>query len=187
MWVELSVDFGDNRFERDRRVDGMVNASSANSRPVIVETDPFNRKVTAMWKTGLVCSVLLLVLSGRLAAAEPQRSSEPLGDSISRGVRQVESKLRETWAEIQRGTQRMTVEARVYARLYWDKSLVNATLAIEGRDDGVVVLKGSVPSVAAQQRDGRIGPIDRWRQQGDRPVGRRSGPAGGGKIDFAAT
>ena len=105
-----------------------------------------------MWKTGLVCSALLLMLSGGLAAAEPQRSGEPIGDSISRGVRQVESKLRETWAEIQRGTQRMTVEARVYARLYWDKSLVNATLAIEGRDDGVVVLKGSVPSVAAQQR-----------------------------------
>jgi osmotically-inducible protein OsmY len=80
------------------------------------------------------------------------KDSDSIGDKIDRGVKQVEAKLRETWADIQRATRRMTVEARVYARLYWDKSLANALLKIEVKDEGVIVLKGSVPSPEAKHR-----------------------------------
>jgi osmotically-inducible protein OsmY len=46
----------------------------------------------------------------------------------------------------------MTVQGRVYARLYWDKSLAEAPFQVETKDGGVVVLKGSVPSAEAKHR-----------------------------------
>jgi len=81
-----------------------------------------------------------------------EKDSDSIGDKIDRGVKKVEAKLRETWADIQRATRRMTVEARVYARLYWDKSLADALLKIEVKDEGVIVLKGSVPTADAKHR-----------------------------------
>ena len=81
-----------------------------------------------------------------------EKDSDSIGDKIDRGVKKVEAKLRETWADIQRATRRMTVEARVYARLYWDKSLADALLKIEVKDEGVIVLKGSVPTAEAKHR-----------------------------------
>jgi osmotically-inducible protein OsmY len=98
---------------------------------------------------GAVCVVLVC---GGLNAFGQQKDSDSLGDKLDRGVRQVESKLRETWADIKRTTRRMTVEGRVYARLYWDKSLADAPFQIETKNGGVVVLKGSVPSHEAKRR-----------------------------------
>ena len=71
---------------------------------------------------------------------------------LDRGVRAVESRLRETWGDIKQATHRMTIQGRVYARLYWDKSLADATIRIETKDKGVVVLKGSVPTREARRR-----------------------------------
>jgi osmotically-inducible protein OsmY len=105
-----------------------------------------------MWRS-VVLGIALSAFFGLTATAGAQEpAKESLGDSVSRGVREIEAKLRETWADVQRGTQRMTVQGRVYARLYWDKSLVGATIDIESRDGGIVVLKGSVPNISAQQR-----------------------------------
>ena len=57
-----------------------------------------------------------------------------------------------TWGDIKRATHRMTVQGRVYARLYWDKSLADAPFQVETKNGGVVVLKGSVPSAEAKHR-----------------------------------
>ena len=105
-----------------------------------------------MSRTLLRGAVCVLVVCGALRAVGQQKDSDSLGDKVDRGVRAVESRLRETWGDIKRGTHRMTVQGRVYARLYWDKSLTDATLTIETKDGGVVVLKGSVPSRDAKRR-----------------------------------
>jgi osmotically-inducible protein OsmY len=81
-----------------------------------------------------------------------QKDSDSLGDKVNRGLERAEKKLRETWGDIQKATHRMTVQGRVYARLYWDKSLAEAPFQVETKDGGVVVLKGSVPSAEAKHR-----------------------------------
>ena len=81
-----------------------------------------------------------------------QKDSDSLGDKVNRGLERAEKKLRETWGDIQKATHRMTVQGRVYARLYWDKSLADAPFQVETKDGGVVVLKGSVPSAEAKHR-----------------------------------
>jgi osmotically-inducible protein OsmY len=87
-----------------------------------------------------------------LAAFGQQKDSDSIGEKVDRGVRAVESRLRETWGDIKRATHRMTVQGRVYARLYWDKSLADSSIQIEPKDKGVIVLKGSVPSREAKRR-----------------------------------
>jgi len=98
---------------------------------------------------GAVCVV---IFCGALRAGAQQKDSDSISDKVDRGVRAVESRLRETWGDIKRGTHRMTIQGRVYARLYWDKSLADATLTIETKDGGVVILKGSVPTREARRR-----------------------------------
>jgi osmotically-inducible protein OsmY len=97
-------------------------------------------------------AVCVLVVGTALSAVGQKQDSDSIGDKIDRGVRDVESKLRESWGDIKRGTHRMTVQGRVYARLYWDKSLADANLKIEAKDGGVVVLKGTVPNRDAKRR-----------------------------------
>ena len=102
---------------------------------------------------GAVCVLVVCGVIGHERGVMGQdKDSDSIGDKIDRGVKKVEAKLRETWVDIQRATRRMTVEARVYARLYWDKSLADALLKIEVKDEGVIVLKGSVPTLDAKHR-----------------------------------
>jgi osmotically-inducible protein OsmY len=98
---------------------------------------------------GALCVVVFCTV---LTAVGQQKDSDSFGDKVDRGLRQAESKLRETWGDIKRATHRMTVQGRVYARLYWDKSLADAPFQVETKNGGVVVLKGSVPSAEAKHR-----------------------------------
>jgi osmotically-inducible protein OsmY len=97
-------------------------------------------------------AVCVLVAGTALVAVGQKQDSDSIGDKIDRGVRDVESKLRESWGDIKRGTHRMTVQGRVYARLYWDKALADGNLKIEAKDGGVVVLKGTVSNRDARRR-----------------------------------
>jgi osmotically-inducible protein OsmY len=97
-------------------------------------------------------AVCVLVMGTALVAVGQKQDSDSIGDKIDRGVRDVESKLRESWGDIKRGTHRMTVQGRVYARLYWDKALADGNLKIEAKDGGVVVLKGTVSNRDARRR-----------------------------------
>ena len=98
---------------------------------------------------GAVC---VLVCCGALYAVGQQKDSDSVGDKVDRELRRAESKIRETWGDVQRATHRMTVQGRVYARLYWDKSLADAPYKVETKDGGVVVLKGSVTTHEAKRR-----------------------------------
>jgi osmotically-inducible protein OsmY len=97
-------------------------------------------------------AICVVFVGVALGAFGQQKDSDSIGDKVDRGVREVESRLRDTWGDIKRGTHRMTIQGRVYARLYWDKSLADGTIRIETKDKGVVVLKGSVPTREAKRR-----------------------------------
>lgn len=95
------------------------------------------------------------VLTGILlapAAAQEQGLGERLGERIDRGIRQLSSELQEEWAEVRGAVERMSVQARVYSRLHWDKALATSEIDIEVREGDVIVLMGRVPSAAAKQK-----------------------------------
>jgi osmotically-inducible protein OsmY len=105
-----------------------------------------------MSRTPLRGAVCVLVFCGALNAVGQQKDSDSITDKVDRGVQRVESKLRETWSDITRATHRMTIQGRVYARLYWDKSLADAPFKVEPKNGGVIILKGSVPNHEAKRR-----------------------------------
>jgi osmotically-inducible protein OsmY len=94
----------------------------------------------------------VLLVGSAFTAFGQQKDSDSISDKVDRGVREVESRLKEGWGDIKRATHRMTVQGRVYARLYWDKSLTDSSIRIEPKDKGVIVLKGSVPTREAKRR-----------------------------------
>jgi osmotically-inducible protein OsmY len=98
---------------------------------------------------GAVCAILLC---GTIKVVGQQDDSNSISNKVNRGIEQAESKLRETWGDIKKATHRMSIEGRVYARLYWDKSLTDAPWKLEARNGGVIVLKGSVPTSEAKHR-----------------------------------
>jgi osmotically-inducible protein OsmY len=100
----------------------------------------------------LSATLCVFFVCGTLQAVGQQKDSDSLGDKVERGVRKAEAKLRETWGDIKKSTRRMTIEGRVYARLYWDKALADAPYKIESKEEGVIVLKGSVPNAEARHR-----------------------------------
>jgi osmotically-inducible protein OsmY len=105
-----------------------------------------------MSRTLMRAAFCILLVGTGFAAFGQQKDSDSLGDKVDRGVRAVESRLRESWGDIKKATHRMTLQGRVYARLYWDKALADSTIQIEPKDKGVIVLKGSVPSREAKRR-----------------------------------
>lgn len=103
-----------------------------------------------MSRAFLSVAVCGLVLGGVLTAVG-QEKEDSIRDKVSRGLERAEEKLRETWADVKKATHRMTVQGRVYARLYWDKQLADAPFQVESKNGGVIVLKGSVPTSEAKR------------------------------------
>jgi hyperosmotically inducible protein len=44
------------------------------------------------------------------------------------------------------------VESRVYGRIHWDKALTDAMIELETQQDGVVTMRGVVPSASAKAK-----------------------------------
>ena len=100
-----------------------------------------------IWSAAVVC-----VCSLAMAAPPPQEgTAERIGEKIDRGLTEVGERLKQTWADVRSGVERMGVQARVYSRLHWDKALEHApiTIVVDGHN---VTLKGSVPDSAARTK-----------------------------------
>ena len=93
--------------------------------------------------------------------APRQGVGERIGESIDKaagavrkGVRDASAEIRDQFAKTKSSVQAMGVQARVYSRLHWDKSLnaFDADLTVEVGRDGVATLKGSLPDAKAKAR-----------------------------------
>ncbi len=108
----------------------------------------------------LICCLALIASTAVSNASDGVKNSDGAGDSvgqkIDRGLQQIGNELRQGWAEVRNAADRMGVQARVYARLRWDKAVSGATLDVEVPQQGVVVLKGSVPDSRAKQKAARL-------------------------------
>jgi osmotically-inducible protein OsmY len=103
-----------------------------------------------MSRAFLRSAVCVVIFCSALNVIGQDKESDSITDKVNRGLQRAESKLRETWSDVKKATHRMSVQGRVYARLYWDKQLADAPFQVEAKDGGVVVLKGSVPTSEAK-------------------------------------
>jgi len=90
------------------------------------------------------------------AQQQPKGTAESIGEKIDKGLDRLGTEIKQGWAEAKKNVENLSVEGRVYARLHWDKELAGAPIEIETHDQGVVVLKGSVPSPTAKAKAVRV-------------------------------
>ncbi|MEW4568728.1 BON domain-containing protein [Tautonia sp. JC769] len=107
-----------------------------------------------------VCLVAL-TLVGTSATAEAQilrpegpaeQVGQVVGGALDTAGRAVERSLRTAFARTRGAVESMEVTSRVYSRLLWEKELTGSRFVIDARPGGVVILRGSVPSVEASER-----------------------------------
>ncbi|NUQ66155.1 MAG: BON domain-containing protein [Pirellulales bacterium] len=116
-------------------------------------------------------SVAFLVVCGVAAIgalmASGARSQDGLGERVGQAVdrtvdqlgeeaRDLAGRLREGFEKARAAVDRMSVEARVYARLHWDKDLAGAGFSIDVDQEGAAALNGTVASEAAKAKAGRL-------------------------------
>ncbi len=85
------------------------------------------------------------------AAARAGEKLDEVGRKIKKGLEKAEDAVREGFHKTRESVHGMGVMSRVYGRLHWDKALHNSTLTLKV-DDGVVTLRGAVPSKAAKTK-----------------------------------
>jgi osmotically-inducible protein OsmY len=99
-------------------------------------------------------NISTIFLAGSLALLVLSTSArgQSVGQRIGEAIEQVSSGVQQAWQQVKEAGNRMGVEARVYARLRWDKAIHSATIDIEVPKAGTVVLKGSVADAAAKKK-----------------------------------
>ena len=89
--------------------------------------------------------------AGGGAAARAGEKLDEVGRKIRRGLEKAEDAVREGFHKTRDSVHSMGVISRVYGRLHWDKWLHSSTLTLKV-EDGVVTLRGAVPSKAAKTK-----------------------------------
>ena len=87
-----------------------------------------------------------------IQASYGQNVGETVGKSIDQGLSELGNEIHQGWDEIRHAADRMGVQARVYARLHWDKALQGATINIDVPKVGTILLRGSVPNASARAK-----------------------------------
>jgi hyperosmotically inducible periplasmic protein len=109
---------------------------------------------------GMIAGTLLTLTTvlgvGAGAALQEQGTGQRAGSkldeagrSIKQGLRDAGDAIRNQFAKARDAVHGMGVESRVYGRLHWDKALNTSVIELEF-SNGVVTLRGSVPSLKAK-------------------------------------
>jgi osmotically-inducible protein OsmY len=77
---------------------------------------------------------------------------QDLGRGVKTEVREVTDGVRKRFEAVRADVHRMDIHSRVYSRLHWDKSLHGSRIEVHMFHGGVVLLRGSVPSVEAKKK-----------------------------------
>ncbi|AGA28985.1 BON domain-containing protein [Singulisphaera acidiphila] len=110
--------------------------------------------------------VSFALVASTCAAQEPatgEKPAPPVGErvgekvdsavqSLKKGVSNAGEAIRDQYEKARAGVHNMSVAARVYGRLHWDKALTNSKVEIEVHKDGVAVLTGSVGDAMARAK-----------------------------------
>ena len=94
------------------------------------------------------------------AQQEPgKRIGERIDDAaqaVKRAGKDVGNAVKEQFSKVKTGVHDMGVTSRVYSRLHWDKDLNGSTIEVDVKDDGVAILKGSVPSAELKAKAAKL-------------------------------
>jgi len=85
---------------------------------------------------------------------EAKRVGEKLGEvrrEIKGEASHVTSEVAQRFEAVKSDVQRMPDQHRIYSRIHWDKALHDATIEVHMLKDGVVLLRGTVPTEAARR------------------------------------
>jgi osmotically-inducible protein OsmY len=113
-----------------------------------------------MTRTGhiLVGVVPAIALAAGIGAAQ-QPSRPTVGErvdnavqNIKQGAREVGQTVREQALKARTSIHDMSVTARVYGRLHWDKALYSSKIDVTVREDGVATVSGVVPDAKARAK-----------------------------------
>jgi hyperosmotically inducible periplasmic protein len=93
----------------------------------------------------------------RVAGAQQPGVAERVGETLDsvgrgliRGAQEVTDSVRRRFEVVRAEVSRMGVPSRVYSRIHWDKTLVDARIEVLMMRDGLVLLRGVVPDAAAK-------------------------------------
>lgn len=103
-----------------------------------------------------------LVFATARAQQEPgaiERAGEKLDQAgrsilggVERGLKRTGEAVRDSFEKTRVRVNDMNVEARVYGRIHWDKMLESSPIDLSAEAQGIVTLRGSVPSEEARKR-----------------------------------
>lgn len=97
-------------------------------------------------------AIIVVIAGMALATSANSARGQSVGQRIGEAIDQVGSGVQQAWQQVKEAGNRMGVEARVYARLRWDKAVRSATIDIDVPKSGTVVLKGSVADAASKKK-----------------------------------
>lgn len=120
------------------------------------------------YRNGIVAGVVALAMGfgagfagARAQAPDPPKegTAEKIGETIDEALQSIRREFKSLSGEAQdrlasarASVGAMGVEARIYGRLHWDKTLTDANLAIEVDPSGRATLRGVVADAAARAR-----------------------------------
>jgi osmotically-inducible protein OsmY len=103
-------------------------------------------------------AVAVLAL-GWASRAQEQTTTEKLKEkvgsavtTIKKGAITAEEKIKESFAKAKDAVVSMGIEARVYARLHWEKALADSKIDLSAPKPGVIVLSGTVADAKARAK-----------------------------------
>ncbi|WP_165251347.1 BON domain-containing protein [Paludisphaera soli] len=85
------------------------------------------------------------------AGVKLDEAGRSLRQGLERGFTKTKEVVRESYEATQARINDMSIEARVYGRLHWDKHLETSTFDITSEAQGIVTLRGLVPDEAAKK------------------------------------
>jgi len=85
------------------------------------------------------------------AGEKLDEAGRTLRQGLERGFNRTKEVVRESFEKTRDRVNDMNVEARVYGRLHWDKRLETSTFVLSSEAQGIVTLRGSVPTVEARK------------------------------------
>jgi len=110
----------------------------------------------------VTCGVAAIGLLMATAGLAQERSEESIGQRVDQAIgelrqeaRDLAGQVRETFAQMRAKVEQMSVAARVYARIRWDKALSQTSISVDV-DKGVATLTGTVPNEAAKTKAGTL-------------------------------
>jgi hypothetical protein len=117
-------------------------------------------------RIALLAAALTVMTAARGGAAARAQDQEPpkttsekikskvdsAVESLKKGAASAEDAVRAQWTRARAAVTRMGIEARVYARIHWDKSLTDATIDLSAPKPGSIVLSGTVADEKAHAR-----------------------------------